>query len=510
MPKLENAYSKKNIPRLNQARIGLVTSAASYPGKAQTASIQQAAIEVLSSKERILVAVMLLLGSAMQAYANMAFEAFFMALFLLLIGRAVIALVFPSRKPETRAFLLTYAVCIFVGGLAQNYSLAVFNMVQSTIDARGFFWQISSQPPFRTFETVSQFGTPLAILIWQQFYKLTWWLGFEFGPYTGVMVNAMTMGLVAGLIVQIARELFGDDIWRLGRVGTLAAANGLFILFGAVLLRDSFTTFFMTLVLWGGVRFLVRANMQSLLIAIAATVISAWAMQYLRSGAFLLIFLYGILAFLFGVLRRTGFIGIPVITAILIVVFVGGSFLSVYIQDVQEIQTFYLEKYSAFSARTAADDSLGILLMVNQPLPIRIAVGTVSLFISPIPLWAFFNFDSRDYHWIKAYHGIYQLFVVPFVFAGSLAAFRLFFKDKKKSWPLMFLVVFMLINMIGVLSSSGESRHFGQFMSAFVIVAAIPDTRDEKTKNELGRIKAFWFFGVLLVHIAWGLLKIAL
>ncbi len=129
--------------------------------------------------------------------------------------------------------------------------------------------------------------------------------------------------------------------------------------------------------------------------------------------------------------------------------------------------------------------------------------------ISPIPLWALFRIGASDYHWIKGYNGLYQLFVLPLVLTGFLAAFHTFFRDTKLPWPFMFLVLFLLINLVGVVATSLEQRHFGQFMSAFVVIAAIPDTREKKIENELKNIKALWFFGVLLVHIAWGLLKIA-
>lgn len=463
----------------------------------------------LSPRETMTVIGMLVLGGAMQAIANGAIEALLVMLFYFLVGRMAVSLVFQNRKPELRAFFLMYAICIFAGGLAQIYSFAVFNQIQTTTDARGFFRQISPQPPFITFETVPYFGTSLALVIWQQFYKLTWWLGFKFGPYTGVMVNALVMGLVASLTVQIARELFGDNAGRLRRVGTLVAANGLFILFGAVLLRDSFTTFFMTLALWSGVRFLVRLNIQSFVIAIVVTAISAWTMQYLREGAYLLIFLYGILALLFGLLKRLGVVGITVVSLFLIAVFAGGSFFSTYLYEIQTNQTYYLEKYTNWATRTEAADSLGMQFLYNQPLPIRLSTGSVTLMLSPIPLWAFFNLDSSDYHWIKGYNGIYQFFVMPLVFAGFLAAFRIFFRDIKRSWPFMFLVIFLLINAAGVVASSLEQRHFGQFMSAFVVIAAIPDTRDEKANNELRNIRVWWFFAVLLVHILWAVLKIA-
>lgn len=507
--RVEDTHSKESILRSSSGiSVGAVSllGSASYivPEKTRAKGV----LGTLSPGERTGVFSMLVLGGLMQAFANGAIEAVLVALFLLLFGRAIVALIFSNRKPENRAFLLMYAVCIFVGGLAQIYSLAVFNTLQSTVDARGFLSQISPQPPFYMFTTDSQFVPNLAIGIWQQFYKVTWLLGFKFGPYTGVMVNSMVMGLIASFTVQIARELFGGDVWRLRRVGTLTAANGLYILFGAILLRDCFTTFFMTLTLWGAIRFLVRANLRSLLIAIATTGVSAWAMLYLREDAFLMVFLYGILAFLFWLFRRSGVIGLTITSFLLIVIFIGGTFLSIYFQDIQVTQTTYLEKYTALAVRTEDAESLALQVVFDQPLPIRLVLGSVTLMISPIPIWALFTIGAHEYHLIKGYNGIYQLFILPFVFNGSVIAFRRFFSNTKQSWPLIFLVMFMLINMIGVAATSLETRHFGQFMSAFVVIATISDTRDIKTRNKLGRTRLLWFSGVFLVHLAWAILKI--
>ncbi len=512
---VENMHSNEKMLRLasdTSTGAGSVLGSARYRGRAEKTG-SEVADGVLSPNETIIVIGMLVLGSIMQAFANGAIEAVLVMLFFLLVGRAVIVLVFPNRKPEMRAFLLMFAVCIFVGGLAQIYSTLVFHDVQSTIDARTTLRKIGPEVPYRTLETISAIHPgPLAVMIWQKVYEVASWLGLKFGAYSGVMFNALVMGLIGSFTVQIARELFGDDSWRLRRVGTLVAANGMFILFGAILLRECFTTFFVTLVLWGAIHLLVRAKARWLLINAAIIGISTWAMQYLRKEVAPLFILYGILMFLFWLFKKSGFVNLIVICLLLLVVFGGGVFLSSHVQDYVQaltgIQTSELEKYVNIVEIDSAEDSLGREFVYNQPLPIRLVLGSVTFMLSPIPLWAHFWIGAGEYHWIKGYNGLYQLFVLPFVFAGALAAFRMFFRDTKRSWPLMFLIIFVLINLIGVVATSLETRHFGQFMSAVVILAAIPDTREKGTENELRSIRAWWFFGVLLAHLAWAILKV--
>ncbi|GAG86213.1 unnamed protein product, partial [marine sediment metagenome] len=79
-------------------------------------------------------------GSGMQGYANGTIDALFAAFLFHAVGISVVSLVFPRGRAELRAFLLTYGVCVFVGGLAQCYSLVVFHDPQSTIDAVNTFF----------------------------------------------------------------------------------------------------------------------------------------------------------------------------------------------------------------------------------------------------------------------------------------------------------------------------------------------------------------------------------
>ncbi|MBN1505720.1 MAG: hypothetical protein JW955_02680 [Sedimentisphaerales bacterium] len=455
-------------------------------------------------------ALTLFAGGAMQAYANGTTDMFLVALLFLVSGLVALGVLFPGGRAEMRAFLLTYVICIFVAGLAQCYSVIVFSNPQSTVDAvKSFFPSISSQPPFVTWKDMpGLLDNGLPVLIWQQIYKLTWALGLDFGPYAGVMFNSLVMGLTASITVRTARELFGADDWRLRRVGTLFALCGLFILFGAVLIRDCFTTFLNALVLWGIVRFLVRRTPVSLLVALSLTSVSACAMALLRFEAVALFGLQWLLVFLFWYLGKgldvTRFVATIIVLCTLPVV---SRYIAGYVDLVQRVRAVRMVQYDEMSARASTDSSLGMRLVINQPLPIRSVLGIGMLMVSPIPLWSHLRSAAIDYHLIKAYHGVYQVLVLPLVFVGFSMVSRLYRKDRKSAMPLIFLAAYLLLSLAAVVVTSLEQRHMAQFMPAFIILAAIPDTKDRDTWRRLRPIAAGWFALVILLHVAWAVMK---
>ena len=449
-------------------------------------------------------------GSGMQGYANGTIDALFAAFLFNVVGISVVSLVFPRGGAEQRAFILTYGVCVFVGGLVQCYSLATFGNPQSTIDAvYSFFPSISPQPPF--FTTMDDIPwrlapTAMAILTWQQVYKLAWALGFAFGPYIGVMFNALVMGLTGSVTVRTARELFGDDAWRLRRVGTLFALCGLFILFGSILIRDCFTTFFNALVFWGLVRWLCRPTSRNMLLAVALTGISVGAMMFLRSRSIVLFGLFWALALLYWFrAKRLDPARLFALMLFMFALLFGSTYLMNYIQISQNLQSENIESYEEIMEQGHRDDSIGMSLLIRQPLPVRMVLGTGSLMVFPIPLWAYFHSGEREYHLIKGYHGIYQVLVLPLVLAGFMMVVRTFWRDRAQAMPLLFLAIYLVMNIMAVVATSLEQRHLAQFMPAMMILAAVPNTREKGIRKRVRDIATGWFSVVYLVHLAWAI-----
>lgn len=143
-------------------------------------------------------------------------------------------------------------------------------------------------------------------------------------------------------------------------------------------------------------------------------------------------------------------------------------------------------------------------LIVKQPLPVRLALGTGSMAVFPIPLWSYFDGSRGEYHVIKGYHGLYQLAVMPFLLAGFVIVARGFLRDRRKSIALVYLTLYLTMNTLAVVATSLEQRHLAQFMPAFMLLAVVPDTRERATRAFVGRITAGWICVVILVHLAWA------
>jgi hypothetical protein len=323
------------------------------------------------------------------------------------------------------------------------------------------------------------------------------------------MFNALVMGVTGSITVLTARELFGDDIWRLRRVGTLFALCGLFLLFGAVLLRDCFTTFFNALTLWGIIHWLCRPNVRNLFIAIIVTCISAYAMAYLRVESIVLFGLFWSLAILFRIISgRLNLTNLFVIYFFIFAMIIGASYTMSYVHTIKKVQSLSTQSYSGNSALPSSrNDSLGMRLIIQQPMPIRLLLGSGSLMVFPIPLWGYFRSGALDYDLIKGYHGVYQMLILPLVFSGFLIVFMEFFKGQKQSIPFLFLSAYLLMNLETVVATSLEQRHLAQFMSAFIILASVPDTKENKCRTLVGTIAITWFIIVILVHLLWVMAK---
>lgn len=453
-------------------------------------------------------------GGALQGYTAGTLDAFFLALLLLVGGAAATALLFRGDLPELRVFLLSFGVCALAGGLAQAYSLSVFGIPMSTTDANNFFGAILPAPPFYSWldlQTVwigNSFlgrGAPLAVQTWQYLYHYFGELGFDHGHYLGTLFNALLVALTGAITVRTARVLFGADAWRLHRVGTLYALCGIFALFGGIFLRDSFTLFLNALVLWGLVRWLEHPTGRRYVLALVLTALSCACVWYLRRNSVYLFGLFHLLAWFCWYWRGEKRIGRLAATLFLpVLVTVASAVLLQYFAASIGVLTEESEDYVSLAAADSLDDSLGMALVVTQPLPVRAVLGSGVLLAFPIPLWSYLGPGATEYELIKTWQGVYKLFVLPLVFAGLVYVLREVRRRESHASGRLFIALYSISMVVAVAATSLETRHLGQFFPALLLLAVIPDTRVRDDRRMVRSMAALWVGVLVLVHLAWA------
>ncbi len=436
---------------------------------------------------------------------------FELALLLLLLGLAVTWVVGRRSRPAARAFALTYGACVLAAGLSQTYSQWAFGMPMSTPDTGAFFGAILRDPPFYRIGERFPVNAPYAVIVWQQVYTTALHLGFSFGVWIGVLFNALLVGLTGGIMVLAAGELVDSDPVRLRRVGTLAAWCGMFWLFGALFLRDAFTLLVNTVVLWMLIRVVHRPRAERLLAAGAAVLAGAWCMLGLRPASAPLFAAFAVLAAVTWLwLRRPGLGRLLAV----VVVLMGAVLLYARVQQALETVSGSVaavsETYRRVGTGAASEGSLGMALIVGQPLPVRLALGSVFVLISPVPLWATLSTHAVDYLHLKTAHGIYMVVIMPLVILGGWTTLRALRGPRRAARAAaLFVLLYALAALLAVAATSLETRHFGQFLPAVILLAGLPDLRDPAARGRLRLARAHWLALVVLIHLAWSVLKFA-
>lgn len=455
----------------------------------------------------------LVVGGALLSAANETLDAFFAPYLFLLTGLVLVTAFFPGRAEERRVFILSFTTCIFVAGLAQLYMKTYFGSEVGVTDATSFYERIFQDPPFYTFDDLASVphlgkGVPLAIYVWQRLFYFFTELGFDFGIYIGVLFNALMVALTGTVTVNTARILFGDDDWRLRRVRLAFALCGMFWLFGAIFLRDCFALLFNAVALWALVHVLKNPRLAGFLLACVLVGLATLAIYYLRKKSVVVFGLFVVLAFFCWYWRgQRGPVHLLATLMIPLLLFAGATYVTGYLETSADYASYAKDRYEDYREAEAGEESLGMALVVNQPLPVRAVLGTGTMLVFPIPLWGYLGPGVTEYNLIKTWQGVFLVCLMPLVFIGGLDALRAGLRAGQEHSAELFLALYAVFTTVIVAVSSLETRHHGQFMPAFLLLAAAPDTRDVATRKRVQMMALLWIAVVMLVHLAWAIVR---
>jgi len=354
-------------------------------------------------------------------------------------------------------------------------------------------------------------NAPLAVVVWHDVYSFCSKLGFSAGNWIGVIFNASMMAVTGIVVIKIGKELFGQDEYRLRRMGTLFCLCGLTWLFGALFIRDCFVALINTLVLWGIIRFINDSKLINLVINCLIFLVSLYSLDYLRhESIYVLYVIYFVAMAVWVIKKETTFpAAVMLFLSFIFLTIILYPKVSMIVSGALNASVEGREQYGLMSSMNHDTSSLGLNLIVNQPMPVRAIMGIGYLLINPVPMWSYFNTNLGEYFWIKGWQGLYMLFLFPMAFLGSRMLFSSFgaLVSQNKKVAFNFLVAYSVVTLLMVSLTSLETRHYGQFMSSIIVLAAIPDSRSIIDRSLLALSIRIWFAVVVFVHIMWAAIK---
>jgi len=421
----------------------------------------------------------------------------------------MVTLKFPALNGhfERAMFVRVFCVSWFMAGIAAIYANYLNDPSQLRADA-GNFYYLSTNKIFGGLgleELMEKTEGSASVFIWRFFYDFWNFIGFEKGRYIGVLVNIVIVAFTGVIAVKTARLVYGNDTARLSRLITLFSSCGLFWMFAAIHIRDGIALAAVTLLVYFWNLFLVKPGFRSIVFLVGANTLAFTYFAFIRAE---FSFVPPVMAFA-GLLALSIFykgrgLRKSIVVSSSIVGFIGlALFLPNILVDLEATLDSQGSKYLVSAAMSSSEDSLGMGLVMNQPLPIKIVLGSLLLYIFPVPFWSGFQLETV-YHLFKSFNVIFFYFVIP-LFILSLR--RLYRVKNFRTPPMVFNVVVVLGFTIAIAGSSNETRHLGAFLVPLFIVALLPDLTIKKEKRAYKDLLFPYLLAMTIVHLLWAVLN---
>ena len=407
---------------------------------------------------------------------------------------------------ELKIFSRLFAIGWVAAGVAAIYATHFNDTGQLYSDAAGFFEMATSQARgLSLIEIELLHAGALAIVLWSEVYDLFGSLGFPRERYVGITVNVTAVALSGVTTLKMARMVYGDQPYRLRRLTLMFSASGLLWLFAGIHVRDSIVLLAVTLLGFAWLKFLSKPSFGvPLLKIVGASLLTSFYIGFLRSD-FVFVPLGMAMAAAAALLivrsdkkQRLVAYGMAAIglTGIVILLFS-------FSDEILYLLSRGSEGYAELAFEQHGADSLGMSLIINQPLPVRILMGSGYLFLFPIPFWSGFQLESA-YALFKSFNVIFFYFLIPLLL---MAIWQICRKQEMRSVTLLFLVFLSLGFTIAIAGTSLETRHFGVFLPYIFLIGLLPDLRKKINLSRYKKLLLIVIAGVLVIHLSWVILK---
>lgn len=428
------------------------------------------------------------------------------------LGLAFVPLI--GGQSERKALWLVFAAGTFWAGIAAIFANQLNDLGQNHSDAALFFdLAVDWNSPLNVYVTNGISESTGAIILWNRAYDFFRAIGFVPGRYIGIGLNTLFVALASMITVKAAREAYGSDSNALWLVGWLFAACPLFWLFSALFLREAVILTFIVGLAWTWVRFLAHFNLINALILLVASVLAFLNFAYLR-GEFIIVpiamGLAGGFALLvapagqLAVLRRLAGLAIFLGAMSTGLIVLGDT-----VADLGSANERYAELAQADIAAahdSRIDRSLGMDMVVSQPIYVRALVAPVYLWLAPIPIWAGFQLQSA-YFLLKSFHAIFAYLLI----SGLLVAGWRLARDYRRIEPVhVYLMICILGFSVSVATTSLEGRHLGVFLPLPLLLVVTVDWQQQHNLIMFRNTALAVLSAMALLHLAWFIVKFVL
>lgn len=332
------------------------------------------------------------------------------------------------------------------------------------------------------------------------------------GHWPVLTLNILVLATALVFIARSARHCFPNRLDAAKIATGFSLLCPLFLVYGVELLRDGYAVLLVSIMLFGAVGLAHQGGRFRLALFAVLLAICSYYMVFLRVEFLfipLLIVASAVFArFCYGPRTATSALLLFVVGALgIVALLIVASLLATLAQGAQAYEAFY---QSQAVATGDAANSLGYKLVVSLPLPLRLLIGSVTMHINPIPLWAFFSDEFMPAFWLRSLNGIWICALMPLVLTGLFALHARRFRTRVCQ-PALLIVTLTYLGGLGAITiTSLEIRHLSAFYPAFFILAAAPFAMGRAIWPLLRSVAIWWYGSVALVHLLWALLKFSL
>lgn len=333
------------------------------------------------------------------------------------------------------------------------------------------------------------------------------------GTWPALTGNIVVMATALVFTTRAARHCFPTSFTPVRFAAVFSLLCPIFLLYGVEFLRDGYAILLVSVMLFGATGWAHVGGWRRLLLFGSLLLASSYFMVFVRVEMLFipaLIVVAAITAKLcYG--RRTHLTAlILAISGAVFVAFLAASM--TVLSQVGQVILNHEKVYASLAAGGGGDSSssLGLQLLAQLSIPLRLVLGPILMTVNPIPLWAFFSSDFMPAFWLRSLNGMLVCAIVPLGIAGLFSLKGERFRDHVCQRALLVVALTFIGGLLAISLTSLEIRHLSAFYPAFFILAAAPFAMGPAIQPLTRSIAKFWYGGVLLIHLAWAMLKLLL